>query len=328
MDPRINPAPSLPDLMKELGIRDKPGWTARLPSGLAAILSNKKGLAGVVILTAILLLGLFAPVLAPFDPLRRAGLPNVHPNWDHLLGTTRLGKDVFSQMLYGARTSLTVGFVAGSAATIVGLIVGISSGYFGGKIDEILTFFVNVVLVLPALPLIIVFAAFVDKASPMVIGVVLAATGWGWSARTIRTQTLSLRQRDFVLAAELLGERKWRIIMMEIFPNMVSFVVGGFVLGTIYAIIAETGLEFIDLGNPASVTWGTMLFWAQKNAALVTGAWWEVWPPCVAIMVTAAALVLINFSVDELTSPQLRAARNAGRIRRYLSKRKRSVDVF
>ncbi|MEO8240982.1 MAG: ABC transporter permease [bacterium] len=295
---------------------------------MAAVLTNRKGLAGLVILTLILLMGLFAPLLAPYDPFHRAGPPSAPPDFDYLLGTTRLGKDVFSQMLYGARASLTVGFVAGIAATVIGVIVGISSGYFGGRIDEVLTFFVNVVLVLPALPLIIVFAAYVDKASPLVIAIVLAATGWGWSARVIRTQTIALRDRDFVLAAELLGERKWRIILIEIFPNMFSFVVGGFVLGTIYAIIAEAGLEFIGLGNPASVTWGTMLFWAQRNAALTTGAWWEVWPPCIAIMVTAAALVLINFSVDELTNPQLRAARNARRIRRYLRQRNRSPDVF
>ena len=323
-----NPAPSLADLMAELKIRSKPGWAARLPPGIAGILTNKKGMAGTVILTLILLAGIFAPWLATHDPFHRAGLPNTPPSWDHLLGTTRLGKDVFSQMLYGARTSLTVGFVAGLVATFIGVVVGISSGYFGGKIDEVLTFFVNVVLVLPALPLIIVFAAFVDTASPVVIAIVLAVTGWGWSARVIRTQTLALRNRDFILASELLGERKWRIILMEIFPNMFSFIVGGLVLTVIYALIAEAGLEFIGLGNPSSVTWGTMLFWAQKNAALVTGAWWEVWPPCIAIMVTAAALVLINFSVDELTSPQLRAARNAGRIRKYLRARKRSPDVF
>ena len=323
-----NSAPSLSELAAELGIRKKPGWMSHLPAGLAAILTNRKGMTGIVILLTIILLGLFAPLLTAHDPFHRAGLPNVSPNLDYLLGTTRMGKDVFSQLLYGGQTSLAVGFTAGIAATIIGLIVGISSGYFGGRIDEILTFFVNVVLVLPALPLIIVFASFVEKASPGVIGIVLAATGWGWSARTIRTQTLALRNRDFILAAELLGERKWRIILMEIFPNMFSFVVGGFVLATIYAIIAEAGLEFIGLGNPSSVTWGTMLFWAQRNAALITGAWWEIWPPCIAIMVTAAALVLINFSVDELTSPQLRAARNAGRIRKYLNQRERSPDVF
>ena len=115
-------APSLADLMTELGVRPRPGWAKRLPPGVAGVLTNKKGLAGVVILTTILLLGLFAPWLAMYDPFHRAGPPNAPPSLDHLIGTTRLGKDVFSQVLYGARTSLTVGFVAGIAATVIGVI--------------------------------------------------------------------------------------------------------------------------------------------------------------------------------------------------------------
>src|SRR5690606_4940516 len=196
--------------------------------------------------------------------------------------------------------------------------IGISAGYFGGRVDDILTFFVNVVLVLPGLPLIIVIASLVDSAGPLVIGIVLALTGWGWSARTIRTQTLSLRTREFVLSAELMGERKWRIILKEIFPNMLSFFMGGLVLGTISAILAEAALSFIGLGDPNAVTWGTMLYWAQNNMALQTGAWWEIWPPCIAIMLTGAALVLINFAVDEITHPQLKASRKIGKIKRFL----------
>lgn len=250
------------------------------------------------------------------------------PGADHLLGTTRVGKDVWAQLLYGGRVSLSIGFIAGIAATVFGLLIGIASGYFGGRVDEILSFLVNVVLVMPALPLIIVIASFIDRASPPVIGLVLAATGWGWSARTIRTVTLSLKTREFILAAELMGEKKWRIIVIELFPNMLSFVVGGFVLATIYAILAQAGLEFIGLGDPSAVTWGNMLFWAQKNSALQTGAWWEVWPACIAIMVTGAALVLINFAVDEITSPQLRAGRRIPQIKKFLAKRGRSSDVF
>ncbi len=147
----------------------------------------------------------------------------------------------------------------------------------------------------------------------------MAATGWGWSARTIRTQTLSLRTREFVLSAELLGERKWRIVLIEIFPNMLSFFMSGLVLGTIAAILAEAALEFIGLGDPNAVTWGTMLFWAQNNMALQSGAWWEIWPPCIAIMVTGASLVLVNFAVDEITNPQLKASRKIGRIGKFLT---------
>lgn len=321
-------APTPRQLMAELRIRPTPGPLRDLPSGLQIFLSNGKGMAGVIILAVFIIMAALAPLISPYDPYRRAGKPHIEPGVEHFLGTSRQGKDIYSQLLAGGRTSLTVGFIAGGSATLIGLIVGISAGYFGGRTDEILTFFVNVALVLPALPLIIVFASFVEEASPTIIGLVLAFTGWGWSARTIRTQTLAVKSREFVLAAELMGEAKWRIILMEIFPNMLSFVIGGFVLATIYGILAEAGLEFIGLGSPNSVTWGTMLYWAQHAQALETGAWWEVWPEAIAIMVTGAALVLINFAVDEITSPQLRAARLGGRIRRFLKRRGRSVDVF
>ncbi|MET3897906.1 peptide/nickel transport system permease protein [Devosia sp. UYZn731] len=323
-----NPAPTLDALMGELKIKRRPGFLRRFPSGVQTFLTNGKGVAGLIILTVFVVMAALAPLLSPYDPYRRAGKPHVQPGVEHFLGTSRQGKDIFSQLLEGGRTSLTVGFIAGISATLIGLAVGISAGYFGGKVDEVLTFFVNVALVLPALPLIIVLASFVEEASPTIIGLVLAFTGWGWSARTIRTQTLSIKSREFVLAAELMGEKKWRIIVREILPNMSSFVVGGAVLATIYGILAEAALEFIGLGSPSSVTWGTMLYWAQRSQSLQTGAWWEVWPPAVAIMVTGAALVLINFGVDEITSPQLRAARLGGRIKKFLKRRGRSVDVF
>lgn len=323
-----NPAPALDALMGELKIKRRPGFLRRFPSGVQTFLTNGKGVAGLIILTVFVVMAALAPLLSPYDPYRRAGKPHVQPGVEHFLGTSRQGKDIYSQLLEGGRTSLTVGFIAGISATLIGLGVGISAGYFGGKVDEVLTFFVNVALVLPALPLIIVLASFVEEASPTIIGLVLAFTGWGWSARTIRTQTLSIKSREFVLAAELMGEKKWRIIVREILPNMSSFVVGGAVLATIYGILAEAALEFIGLGSPSSVTWGTMLYWAQRSQSLQTGAWWEVWPPAIAIMVTGAALVLINFGVDEITSPQLRAARLSGRIKKFLKRRGRSVDVF
>jgi peptide/nickel transport system permease protein len=321
-------APDHPALMRELGVKPRPGWTSRLPKGLASFVTNGKGMTGVVILLILVLMSAFAPLLSDYNPNRRAGKPHVQPGYEHVLGTTRLGKDVFTQLVYGGRVSLGVGIGAGVFAALSGLALGISAGYFGGRVDEIITFFVNMVLVLPGLPLIIVIATIIEQASPALIGVVLALTGWGWAARTIRTQTLSLRTREFVLAAELLGEKKWRIILIEIFPNMLSFFMGGLVLGTIAAILAEAALEFIGVGDPNAVTWGTMLFWAQNNLALQSGAWWEIWPPCIAIMLTGAALVMVNFAVDEITNPQLKASRKIGRIRRFLVSRGRGADVF
>lgn len=321
-------APSQAALMQELRIKPRPGWTSRLPPSLAAFVTNPKGMTGVIILLAMILFSILAPMFSEYNPHRRAGQPHVAPSYEHVLGTTRMGKDVYTQVAYGGRLSLGVGFGAGIAAAVIGLAIGISAGYFGGRVDDILTFFVNVVLVLPGLPLIIVIASLVDSAGPLVIGIVLALTGWGWPARTIRTQTLSLRTREFVLSAELMGEKKWRIIFKEIFPNMLSFFMGGLVLGTISAILAEAALSFIGLGDPNAVTWGTMLYWAQNNMALQTGAWWEIWPPAIAIMLTGAALVMINFAVDEITNPQLKASRGIGRIRRFLKRRGRSADVF
>jgi peptide/nickel transport system permease protein len=320
-------APGPLELAADLGLRPRPALLRRLPQGVRVFVTNPKGMIGLAILLVFVVLAALAPWITPYDPYRRSGPPHVEPGIEHLLGTSRQGKDVFSQLIEGGRTSLTVGLVAGLSATLIGLLVGISSGYLGGRTDEVLSFFVNVSLVLPALPLIIVFASFVEQASPTIIGLVLAFTGWGWSARTIRTQTLAIKAREFVLAAELMGERKWRIVLMEILPNMSSFVVGGFVLATIYGILAEAGLEFIGLGSPSSVTWGTMLYWAMRAQALQTGAWYEVWPPAIAIMVAGAALVLVNFAVDEIANPQLRAGRRLGRIRRFLKARGRSVDV-
>jgi len=321
-------APSIADLRAELGIRPPARLVRALPRSLHGFVTNTKGMIGVILLCTLMLGAVFAPLLASHDPYRRSGPPRQPPSAEHLLGTTRLGKDVYSQMLYGGRASLTVGLVAGTMATLIGIVIGISSGYYGGRVDEVLTFLVNVALVLPAVPLIIVIAAYVEHASPIIIGLVLAVTGWGWSARAIRSQTLSLRNREFVLAAELMGEKTWRILLVEILPNMLSFLVGGFVLATIYSILAEAGLEFIGLGDPSSVTWGTMLYAAQTSMALEVGAWWEIWPPCIAIILTGGALAFINFAVDEVTSPRLRAGRKIGVVRKFLSRRGRSADVF
>lgn len=291
-----------------------------MPKPIRLFFKNKKGAVGVAILTVLILISVLAPLLAPHSEKRRSGRPHEEPSMEHFLGTTKLGKDVFSQLLYGGRTSLTVGFVASGMSVFLSIVVGISAGYLGGKVDEVISFFTNVILVIPALPLIIVIASFLRGASPFVIGLVLALTGWGYGARVLRTQTLTLKQKEFVTAADLMGESRWRIILVQIFPNMLSLVVGSFVLSTIYAILAEASLEFIGLGDPSSVTWGTMLYWAQRQSALQLGAWWEIFPVSIMIMITGAALVLINFSVDEITNPQLRANSLSKRIKSFMKR--------
>ncbi len=228
------------------------------------------------------------------------------PGGSHIFGTTRAGYDVFSQLLYGGRVSLLVGIGAGLISTIISVLMGVTAAYFGGKIDEFMVFIMNVVLVIPNLPLILVLAAFLGEAGPHAIAIIIGITSWAWGARVIRSQTLSVRQREFITACDVIGESKWRIILIEMVPNLISLIAGQFVGTTLYAILAEAGLEFIGLGNPSIVTWGTMLLWAQNSSALIVGAWWDMLVPAITISIFGGGLALLNMGMDQISNPQLK----------------------
>jgi peptide/nickel transport system permease protein len=166
----------------------------------------------------------------------------------------------------------------------------------------------------------LVLAAFIGQASPLVIAVILGFTSWAWGVRVTRSETLSIRQRDFVKSAEMLGEPQWRIMAFEIFPNLISIVGINFIGSVIFAVITEATLEFLGLGDPNTVSWGIMLYNAQNSSALSVGAWWDLLSPCVALAVLGLGLALINFAIDEIANPRLRTggmlARWAGLVRR------------
>ncbi len=187
-------------------------------------------------------------------------------------------------------------------------------------VDEVITFFTNMVLVIPNLPLLLVLAAFIGQASPLVIAIILGFTSWAWGVRVTRSETLSIRQRDFVKSSEMLGEPGWRIMAFEIFPNLISIVGINFIGSVIFAVITEATLEFLGLGDPNTVSWGIMLYNAQNSSALSVGAWWDLLTPCVALAVLGLGLALINFAIDEIANPRLRTggmlARWTGLIRR------------
>ena len=166
----------------------------------------------------------------------------------------------------------------------------------------------NVFLVIPSLPLMVLLAAFLTP-GPLTIVFVLTLTGWAFGARLFRSQALSLREREFIAAADGAGESRWRVVFIELLPNMISIVAAFFVNQVIYAVGAEASLEFLGLGNSGQVTWGTMLFWAQNSSALLRGAWWTFVVPGMAIALTAFSLALINNAVDEVSNPRLRAER-------------------
>ncbi|RMH69381.1 MAG: ABC transporter permease [Gemmatimonadetes bacterium] len=234
------------------------------------------------------------------------------PSRRHWLGTTRAGQDVLSQLIYGARISLLVGFGAGLIGTVIAVLMGVTAAYMGGKVDELLVFMMNVVLVIPNLPLILVLAAFLGEAGPHSIAIIIGVTSWAWGARVLRSQTLSIRKREFITAAEAIGESKWRIIVVEMVPNVINLIAGQFVGTTLYAVLAEAGLEFIGLGDPSVVTWGTMLLWAQNNSALIVGAWWEMLAPAITISIFGGGLALLNMGMDYVSNPQLKGGGNMG----------------
>ncbi|MBJ7577678.1 ABC transporter permease [Devosia sp. MC532] len=267
---------------------------------------NKKAVIGLSLLFLIILVAIFAPFLTEYSPTQRVGRPHQPPSADHWLGTTRLGHDVFTRLIYGARVSLAVGFGAGLLITVIGTVLGIVAGYKGGVVDEVINFFTNMVLVVPNLPLLLVLAAFIGQASPLVIALILGFTSWAWGVRVTRSETLSIRQRDYVKSAEMLGEPAWRIMALEIFPNLISIVGINFIGSVIYAVITEATLEFLGLGDPNTVSWGIMLFNAQNASALSVGAWWDLLSPCFALAVLGLSLALINFAIDEIANPRLR----------------------
>ncbi len=288
----------------------RPGWGS-LRGRLAPVLRNRKAAVGAVILVAFALVALLAPVLAPGDARDIVARRHLAPSGEHWFGTTGAGQDVFAQTVWGARLTLAIGVAVGLLTTGVAVLLGMTAGYFRGRIDDALSLLMNVFLIIPSLPLLVVLAAFLGSGNPTYFVFVLALTGWAWPARVLRSQTLSLREKDFVAAAEVGGESRFRIIFREILPNMMSIVVAGFFGSTIYAIGALTALEFLGLGNPSSITWGTNLYWAGNNGALLTGAWWTVLPAGLCIALVAFAFALVNFAVDEVTNPRLRAQRLA-----------------
>jgi peptide/nickel transport system permease protein len=271
---------------------------------------------GLGIVVAIVLFGLIAPFFTQ-DPLAVSNDGMQGPSAAHLLGTTQTGQDVLAQLAHATRGSLMVGVIVAVLALFLSAFFGILGGYLGGWLDELFSLFTNVVLILPGLPLMIVIGSYVEQRGLLLIAFVLAITSWAASARVLRSQTLSIRSRDYVHAARIAGEKPWRIISVEILPNLLPVMSSGFVFALITAILGEAGLSFIGLGVVGTQTWGSMLFYAQNGQALTLGGWWWFVPPGFMIAVLGGGLSLINFSIDAIINPRLRnAPANARQVRK------------
>ena len=266
------------------------------------------GLLGVSMLISIIFIAIFAPWLAPYDPDADIDVEPqdllAPPDAEHFLGRDDAGKDVLSQLIYGARVSLTVGFVASFMTICIGTTVGLIAGYFGGRIGNALMRLVDFLLVIPDLPLMLVFISMWGRGLWKII-LVIGMLGWTSTARLVRSQVLSIKERQFVLRAKALGASDVRTIMRHIFPQVLPIILADGVLSISGAIIAESSLSFLGLGDPMLVSWGMMLNFAFERA-ISRMAWWFLLPPGFAIIWVSLGLVLMGSTLEEIVNPRLK----------------------
>lgn len=282
---------------------------------LFILLNHPQARTGLLIIFLLIAIGIFAPVLAPGDPAKYQDALNQPPSKEHILGIDPLGRDEYGLVVWGARITLVIGFGTAALAMLIASVVGLVAGYFRGTVDDILVLIMNLFLVIPGLPLLIILAAYLHPDTSTVI-LALALTGWAWNARILRSVTLSLREKDYVAASIVAGEGNFTIIFRQILPNLINLIVGGFIGTSIYGIAASTALSFLGLTNMEDISWGTNLFWAQNGNSLLLGAWWVFVPSGLLVALSALALAWVNFGMDEITNPRLRAERELRRVLR------------
>ncbi len=278
--------------------------------------SNRLGLLGGFLILTAVTLAVLAPVLTPYQPTDIIRTPDGHaltfapPSEHPPLGTDDAGRDLWTELIYGARISLTVGFVAGFIAMFVGSLFGTTAGYFGGWIDNLLMRVTDVLLVIPDLPLMLVLVATLRQmqlhVSPLVVLVfVIGLLYWTSTARLIRSQVLTIKERQFVARARAIGAGNAHIIIKHILPQIMPLIVANTVLVVSTAILIESGLAFLGLGDPTQPSWGTILNFAFDRNAITNGAWWFYLPPGLAIVWVSLGCVLLGNVLEELLNPRL-----------------------
>ena len=300
------PADDLPVLVGRRGYRS---------TLLSAVLSNRKATVGAVLTLIFTVVAIVPSLIAPDDPNAEVFNRFLGASRHHLLGTTAYGQDIFSQVIWGTRQSMLIAALVGVLSTVLSVLIGVSSAYLGGVADDVLSVITDVFLVIPTFPLVIVLADYERNGGLWMIVAVLVVTGWSYGARQLRSQTMSLRNRDFLESARVRGERSLYIIVREVLPTMTSLIVANFLGAALYAVLAAAGLQFVGLGDVNTVSWGSMLYWAQNNEALQTGQYLWALVPGICIALLGAALALLNYAFDEISNPALRPQRRI-RVRR------------
>jgi len=281
-----------------------------LPGWLSILLHNKKAVIGLTLVGGMVVIAFIAPLVSVKNPTDFNILATRQaPSWHHLFGTTDQGSDIWSQVMLGTRRSLILGASAAVLATTLATVFGILGAYSGGVVDEVVNFLINIFLVIPTIPLLVVLSGYIKSRGMTTMIFVLGLTLWAFEARILRGQALTLRNRDFVHAAKVAGESTSRIVFGEIVPNMISRIAAAFVLVFYIALLVDAGLEFLGLGDTTHVSWGMTLYWAQSNSAVLQGEWWAFVFPGVFLVLTVLGLTFLLAGIDEVSNPRLRGRR-------------------
>jgi len=262
---------------------------------------------GLLLLALFLLLAVFAPLIAPYDPWE-PGRPFLPPSGTHPFGTNDIGQDIFSELIYSTRISLFVGFFAAFVSVAIGTLVGLFSGYLRGAADEVLMGTTDIVLIIPALPLMIILAAHTSPSIWNII-IVIGALWWTSTARVVRSRVLQLREMPFVEAARSLGAGDGYIVFKHILPNTLQVILAKFILAVAGAMLTEASLSFLGLGDPLQKSWGMMLNYAFSRGGFINGYWWWYLPPGICISLAVLSFVLIGFGLEEQDQDEMNANR-------------------
>jgi len=283
-------------------------YTRRIKDFWTIYKKSRMGMVGVSLVLGFIIIAFVAPWFAPYHPRALVGTPFLPPTNEHLLGTDQVGRDIYSELLWGTRVSLMVGLLASAFAVAIGTAIGLLSGYYRGLLDSVLMRITDLFITLPVLPFILILAALLGRNIGNII-VVIAITGWTGTARMVRSQTLSIKERPYVEAARSIGARDSHVMIRHILPNVFPLVFANAIIGIVDAILAESGLSFLGLGDPSQPSWGMILHYANEAGALATGRWWFIIPPGICIMLVTIGFAFSSYSLDQILNPRLRKRR-------------------
>lgn len=272
---------------------------------LKLLLASKMGMVGLVILTIFLAIALLSPVLIHFDKSEFSSDWFHHPTREHWLGTDEVGRDVFAQLMLGARVSLMVGVMASAISVAIGGAIGILAGYYGRLVEEGLMRFTDIFLVIPQLPFMLLIAALSGPSLQNII-IVIGVLSWPSTARIVRSQVISLKERTFIERARAIGAGNAHIIRRHIMPNVIPLMFANTILIIAIAILTESTLAFLGLGDPLVISWGSMLHYAFVSLAISNHAWWYFVPPGICIALVVLGFTFLGYAMDEILNPKLR----------------------